>query len=104
VVCGDRARENGHKLEHRKRFRSKVLRNFFMVGMTEHWNRHNPVGLWSLLLWRYSRPSWMPACADCCREPALQGLDSMISGGPFQPLQFCDSVIHLKKLDEVVTL
>ena len=34
-----------------------------------------------------SRPSWMATCAACCR-----GLD-LISGGPFQPLQFCDSVI-----------
>ena len=24
-------------------------------------------------LWRYSRPSWMPTCAACCRGPALQG-------------------------------
>ena len=31
----------------------------------------------------------------CCMEPVLrgEGLDSMISRGPFQPLQFCDSVI-----------
>ena len=28
--------------------------------------------LWILLLWRYSRPTWMPTCATCCREPALQ--------------------------------
>ena len=28
-------------------------------------------------------------------EPAFsRGLDSMISRGPFQPLQFCDSVIN----------
>ena len=31
----------------------------------------------------------------CCMEPVLreEGLDSVISRGPFQPLQFCDSVI-----------
>ncbi len=32
-----------------------------------------PGRLWSLLLWRYSRPVWMPTCAACCRGPALQG-------------------------------
>ena len=33
----------------------------------------------------------------CCMEPVLrgEGLDSMISRGPFQPLQFCDSVIAI---------
>ena len=32
--------------------------------------------------------------AACCMEPVLrgEGLDSMISRGPFQPLQFCDCV------------
>ena len=31
----------------------------------------------------------------CCMEPVLrgEGLDSVISRGPLQPLQFCDSVI-----------
>ena len=30
----------------------------------------------------------------CCMEPILQGerMDSVISRGPFQPLQFCDCV------------
>jgi len=23
--------------------------------------------LWSLLLWRYSRPAWTGSCAACCR-------------------------------------
>jgi len=50
--------------------------------------------LWSHLLWRYWRPTWTPTCVTYCRTPALAGLlDSMISWGPFQPLQFCDSVI-----------
>ena len=33
----------------------------------------------------------------CCMEPVLrgEGLDSMISRGPFQPLQFWDSVIAI---------
>ena len=32
-----------------------------------------PGELWSLILWRYSRPIWMPTCTACCRVPALQG-------------------------------
>jgi len=32
-----------------------------------------PGRLWSLLLWRCSRPSWTPTRAACCRGPALQG-------------------------------
>ena len=38
VICGDRTRGNGHKLQHRK-FRTNVRKNFFMVRMMEHWNR-----------------------------------------------------------------
>ena len=37
VVCGDRTRGNGHKMEHRK-FRTN-MKNFFMVRVMEHWNR-----------------------------------------------------------------
>jgi len=30
-----------------------------------------PGRLWSLLLWRYSRPTWTRSCAACCRRPCL---------------------------------
>ena len=38
VVCSDRTRSNGLKLEHRK-FHTNTWKNFFMVRVMEHWNR-----------------------------------------------------------------
>ena len=38
VVCGDKTRSNGHKIEHRK-FCTNMRKNFFTVRVTEHWNR-----------------------------------------------------------------
>ena len=30
-----------------------------------------PGRLWSVLLWRYSRPAWTRSCAACCRWPCF---------------------------------
>ena len=47
-----------------------------------------PGGLRILLLWRYSRPIWMPACVACCRGPALQGarLSLAVPSSPYNSL------------------
>ena len=56
-----------------------------------------PVRLWSLLLWRYSRPDWTRSCAACCRCPCFGrgfGLDDPQRSLPTPTiLWFCDSVI-----------
>jgi len=55
--------------------------------------------LWSLLLWRYSRPAWTRSCAACCRWPCFGrrvGLDDPQRSLPTPTiLWFCDSVIFL---------
>ena len=38
VMCSNRTRSSGLKLEHRK-FHTNVWKNFFTVRVTEHWNR-----------------------------------------------------------------
>jgi len=57
VVPSNSTRGNGLKLKHRK-FRLNMGKNFFP---------RCPGRLWSLLLWRYSRPTWTRSCAACCR-------------------------------------
>ena len=56
-----------------------------------------PGRLWSLLLWRYSRPAWTRSCAACCRWPRFGrgfGLDDPQRSLPTPTiLWFCDSVI-----------
>ena len=58
-----------------------------------------PGRLWSLLLWRYSRPAWTRSCAACCRWPCLGrrvGLDDPQRSLPTPTiLWFCDSVINI---------
>ena len=38
LVCGDRTKGNGHKMEPRQ-FRTTMRKNFFPVRVTEHWIR-----------------------------------------------------------------
>ena len=53
-----------------------------------------PGRLWSLLLWRYSRPTWTLSCAACCRWPFFVrgvGLDDPQRSLPILAiLWFCD--------------
>jgi len=57
VVPSDRTRGNGHKLKCRK------IQLNTAIGC--------PEGLWSLLLWRYSKSAWTRSCAACCRRPCF---------------------------------
>ena len=56
-----------------------------------------PGRLWSLLLWRYSRPAWTRSCVACCRWPSFSwrvGLDDPQRSLPTPNiLWFCDSVV-----------
>ena len=92
--CGNRIKGNGHKLEHRK-FWTNMRRIFFTARVTEHWN-----GMPREVVDSPS-PEIFKTLLDTCLYSLLQeacfvgGLGSMNSGGSFQPLQFCDSVIML---------
>jgi len=49
--------------------------------------------LWSLLLWRYSSPTWPRCCAACSGWPCFgRGFDWVTHRGLCQHRTFCDSV------------
>ena len=60
-----------------------------------------PEGLWILLLWRYSTPTWTRSCSACCRWPCFVrgvGLDDPQRSLPTPTiLWFCDSVTAAQK-------
>ena len=72
---------------------------YLLLAAAKEWQSSGtgcPEGLWSLFLWRYSKPAWMWSCSACSRWPCFsRGLDYMTHRGPFQPLLFCNSVKSL---------
>ena len=54
-----------------------------------------PGRLWSLLLWRYSRPAWTRSSAVCCRQEGWTRWPTEVPSNPYHSviLWFCDSVI-----------
>ncbi|PKU43163.1 hypothetical protein llap_6525 [Limosa lapponica baueri] len=100
VVASDRTRGKRHELEQR-RFHLNMQKNFLTLRLKEHWNRlPREVGEFveSPSLGDTQNPPGCIPVQPASGEPALAGgVDYIISRGPFQPLQFCDSVIHLEK-------
>ena len=93
AACEDETRGNGHKLEHRK-FCTNMQKNF-TVRVMEHWSRlpREVVDSPSLEIFKTHLDAYL--CSLLQGACFAGGLDSMISKGPFQPLQFCDAVITL---------
>lgn len=94
TLLSDRTRSSGHKLNDKK-CHLNMRKNFFTLRVAEHWERLPREGVDSPSLetfQTYLDVFLLPVPGD----PALAGggLDWMISGDPFQPEQFCDSV-HL---------
>ncbi|KAM6351989.1 uncharacterized protein FN964_008303 [Alca torda] len=46
------------------KFHLTMRKNLFTLRVAEHWNRL-PRGVWSLLLWRPSKPTWTCSCPAC---------------------------------------
>lgn len=78
-----------HSRSRYKLFPTTVIRRFiikfsqwtrtfsdFCIGVLDYWTCHlnsTPGRWWSLLLWSYSRFTWMPIYATYFREPSLSG-------------------------------
>ena len=90
--CAKNKRDNGQKLE-RSKFHTNMRMSFFTIRVREHRNRLLRLFVESLSL-EISKICLVAFLCDllwgtCCSR----GLDSMISRGPFQLLQFCDSLV-----------
>ena len=74
VMCSNRTRGSGHKLEHRK-FYLNLRKNFFTLRVTEHWNKL-PREAMKFCAWRSSEATWTLAWALCSGFPCLaRGFD-----------------------------
>ena len=65
--------DGGQRAPHRKVPSELQKINYLLRGWQSagtSWSER----LWSLLLWRYSKPIWTLACVTCCRESALAGV------------------------------
>ena len=94
----DRTRANEHKREHGK-FNTSMRKNFFIVRVTEHWNRlpREVVETPPLEIFKTYLDAFL---CDLLYRTCFSRLDLMISRSPIilHPLQFYDSVIHLRLL------
>ena len=69
VVPSNRMWSNTHKLDHKK-LHTNMRKSFDGDKALE---QGCPERLQSLLLWRYTRPSWAPSCVTYCMELTLAG-------------------------------
>jgi len=92
VVCSNRTRGSGHKLEHRK-LHTTTRKTFFTMRAMEHWNRLPRVAVESHPLFKIFKTH--PDVVLSVGISFSRGLNLLTSRGPFQSQQFCDSTWFL---------
>ena len=85
----NRAKGNGHNLEHR-RFHLNARKKIFTLRVTALELPRETVESPSLEIFKIHLDAYL--CNLLQQTCFSRGLDLMISRGPFQPLQFCDSM------------